>query len=212
MHKVFIIAEAGVNHNGSLELAMKMVDAAYEAGVDAIKFQTFKAEQLVSRFASLARYQIKSKLRVKNQSEMLKKLELSYEDFSKLKKYSDERNIIFLSTPFDYESVDFLMDLVPLYKIASGEITNIPLLQYIAKKNKPIILSTGMSTLEEVKSAVDAIRGVFFEPKDKRFSGLTLLHCTTNYPCDYKAVNLKAMITIKDTFNLAVGYSDHTLG
>ena len=212
---VFIIAEAGVNHNGSLELAKKLVDAAKESGVDAVKFQTFKAENVVSTFAKKAEYQRKTTSAAEPQFKMIKKLELSYESFAKLKEYCDKRNIIFLSTPFDYSSVDFLEKLVPLYKISSGEVTNLPFLKYIAKKGKPLILSTGMSTLGEVEKAINSIlpilnTGHFLS--FAQFPPLTLLHCVSNYPSDFSEVNLKAMLTLKQAFKLPVGYSDHTLG
>jgi len=204
--EVFIIAEAGVNHNGDIHLAHKLVDAAKEAGADAVKFQTFKAENVVSKIAEKAEYQKETTNSEESQYEMIKKLELSFEDFVKIKDYCDKKGIIFLSTPFDYESVDFLKSLVPLYKIGSGEITNLPFLEYIAKKGKPIILSTGMSTLGEVEEAVKTIINV------NSSLPLVLLHCVSNYPAKYEDVNLKAMLTLKEAFKLPVGYSDHTLG
>ena len=204
--KVFIIAEAGVNHNGDIRLAYKLVDAAKEAGADAVKFQTFKAENVVSKIAEKAEYQKETTNSEESQYEMIKKLELSFEDFVKIKDYCDKKGIIFLSTPFDYESVDFLESLVPLYKVGSGEITNLPFLEYIAKKGKPIILSTGMSTLGEVEEAVKTIINVTSSLP------LVLLHCVSNYPAKYEDVNLKAMLTLKEAFELPVGYSDHTLG
>jgi len=218
--KCFIIAEAGVNHNGDLALACKLVDAAVEAGVDAVKFQTFKTENVVSKNTEKAEYQKKTTDTGESQLEMLKKLELPFEDFKKIKKYCDKKGIVFLSTPFDYESVDFLESLVPLYKIGSGEITNLPFLEYIAEKGKPIILSTGMSTLGEVEEAITTIINVnpsFFDtshlsPLTSHASPLTLLHCISNYPAEYEDVNLKAMLTLKEAFKLPVGYSDHTLG
>lgn len=212
---VFIIAEAGVNHNGSLELAKKLVDAAKESGVDAVKFQTFKAENVVSTFAKKAEYQRKTTNIAESQLEMIKKFELSYESFVKLKEYCDKKNIIFLSTPFDYGSVDFLEKLVPLYKIGSGEVTNLPFLKYIAKKGKPLILSTGMSTLGEVEKAINSILPIINTVhflSFAQFPPLTLLHCVSNYPSDFSEVNLKAMLTLKQAFKLPVGYSDHTLG
>ena len=214
MHnRVFIIAEAGVNHNGDLSLAFKLVDKAVEAMIDAVKFQTFKAENLVSKNAERAEYQKKNMPECKeNQFEMLKRLELSFADFRRLKGYCDQKEIMFLSTPFDYESVDFLTNLVPIFKISSGDITNLPFLEYIAKKDKPIILSTGMSTLQEVKQAVKTIQKNQKHPQNFDYSPLTILHCTTNYPCPYEEVNLRAMQTLRDTFHIPVGYSDHTLG
>ena len=204
--KVFIIAEAGVNHNGDIRLAYKLVDAAKEAGADAVKFQTFKAENVVSKIAEKAEYQRETTNFKESQYQMIKKLELSFEDFVKIKDYCDKKGIIFLSTPFDYESVDFLENLVPLYKIGSGEITNLPFLEYIAKKGKPIILSTGMSTFGEVEEAIKTIINL------NSSLLLVLLHCVSNYPAKYEDVNLKAMLTLKEAFKLPVGYSDHTLG
>jgi len=204
--KVFIIAEAGVNHNGDIRFAYKLVDAAKEAGADAVKFQTFKAENVVSKIAEKAEYQKETTNSKESQYEMIKKLELSFEDFVKIKDYCDKKGVIFLSTPFDYESVDFLEGLVPLYKVGSGEITNLPFLEYIAQKGKPIILSTGMSTLGEVEEAVKIITNV--NPS----LPLVLLHCVSNYPAKYEDINLKAMLTLKEAFKLPVGYSDHTLG
>ena len=204
--KVFIIAEAGVNHNGDIRLAYKLVDAAKEAGAGAVKFQTFKAENVVSKIAEKAEYQKETTNSEQSQYEMIKKLELSFEDFVKIKDYCDKKGVIFLSTPFDYESVDFLEGLVPLYKVGSGEITNLPFLEYIAQKGKPIILSTGMSTLGEVEEAVKIITNV--NPS----LPLVLLHCVSNYPAKYEDINLKAMLTLKEAFKLPVGYSDHTLG
>jgi len=206
MKKVFIIAEAGVNHNGSLDMAYRLVDVAKEAGADAIKFQTFKAEKVVSSKAPKAEYQKKATSSDESQLEMIKKLELSFEDFVKLKKYCDKKGIMFLSTPFDHQSIDFLYELVDMYKIPSGEIINYPYLKHITAKNKPIIMSTGMATLGEVEDAINTIRGV--NPKTK----ISLLQCTTNYPTPYEEVNLKAMQTLAVAFKLPVGYSDHTLG
>ena len=213
--KCFIIAEAGVNHSGKLELAKKLVDVAVEARADAVKFQTFKAEKVVSIFTHKAKYQKKTTDAGESQFEMIKKLELSFNDFAKLKEYCDKKDIIFLSTPFDYESVDFLENLVPLYKIGSGEITNLPFLKYIAKKGKPIILSTGMSTVGEVEKAIDIILPVLTPHTSHltpHFPPLTILHCVSNYPADFNEVNLRAMLTLKGVFKLPVGYSDHTLG
>lgn len=206
-NRVFIIAEAGVNHNGKLPLAKKLADRAKEAGCDAVKFQTFKAKNLVSSKANLAAYQKKNRSNgAKNQLELIKELELSFEDFKALKAYCDRKGILFLSTPFDYESVDLLLRLgVPAFKISSGEVNNIPFLQYVAGKRKPVILSTGMSSLAEVKEAARVILGC--GNKD-----LILLHCTTEYPTPFSGVNLKAMDTLRKTFNVLVGYSDHTLG
>jgi len=200
----FIIAEAGVNHNGSLELAKKLVDAAKEAGADAVKFQTFKSEDLVAKDVEMADYQKKNIGKKESQLDMLRKLELSYEDFKELKNYCDKKEIIFLSTPHTRDAADFLDRLVPAFKIGSGDLTNLPFLEKIAGKRKPIILSTGMATLDEVKEAVDII-------KAKGNDQIILLHCTTSYPCDKEEVNLRAMETLKQ-LDFLVGYSDHTLG
>ena len=204
--KVFIIAEAGVNHNGSLDLAYQLIDVAKDAGADAVKFQTFKAENVVSELADKAEYQKKTTGSDKSQLEMIKELEISFNDFIKLKKYCDKKGIMFLSTPFDHQSIDFLHDLVDIYKIPSGEIINYPYLKHIAAKNKPIIMSTGMANLREVEEAINTIRTVNSKAK------ISLLHCTTNYPTPYEEVNLKAMLTLAAVFKLPVGYSDHTLG
>lgn len=204
--RVFIIAEAGVNHNGRLNLAYQLIDVAKDAGADAVKFQTFKTENVVSKLANKAEYQKKTTGSNESQFEMIKKLEISFDDFVKLKKYCDKKEIIFLSTPFDHQSIDFLYDLIDIYKIPSGEIINHPYLKHIAAKNKPIIMSTGMANLGEVEEAINTIRGVNSKAK------ISLLHCTTNYPTPYEEVNLKAMQTLAVAFKLTVGYSDHTLG
>jgi N-acetylneuraminate synthase len=204
--KVFIIAEAGVNHNGSLDLAYQLIDVAKDAGADAVKFQTFKAENVVSKLADKAEYQKKTTGSDKSQLEMIKKLEISFDDFVKLKKYCDKKEIMFLSTPFDHQSIDFLYDLIDIYKIPSGEIINYPYLKHIAAKNKPIIMSTGMANLGEIEEAINTIRSVNSKAK------ISLLHCTTNYPTPYEEVNLKAMQTLVAAFKLPVGYSDHTMG
>jgi len=204
--KVFIIAEAGVNHNGKLKLAYKLVDKAKEAGVDAVKFQTFNPKKLVSKMAKMATYQKKNIGKEKTQQEMLSELSLKKEDFLKIKDYCDKNGIMFLSTPFDEDSADFLEPLVPYFKIGSGEITNLPFLRHIASKRKPIILSTGMSYLGEVETAVNTIKAMNSEIE------LYLLHCTTNYPCPINEVNLKAMHTLREAFKLPIGYSDHTQG
>ncbi|WP_195962669.1 N-acetylneuraminate synthase [Clostridium tyrobutyricum] len=202
---VFIIAEAGVNHNGNIDIAKKLIDAACKAGADAVKFQTFKAENLVTINAPKAEYQ-KETTGTGNQFGMLKKLELSFEDHIYLKQYCDKKSIIFLSTPFDFESVDLLEKIgVEYYKTSSGDLTNIPLLEYIAKLQKPMIVSTGMANLGEVEIAVKAIKK--YMNKD-----LYLLHCTSNYPNMYEDVNLNAMNTLKSAFKVPVGYSDHTVG
>lgn len=201
----FIIAEAGVNHNGDLNLAKKLIDKAKEAGVDAVKFQTFKAENIVTPKAEQAKYQTKNIGKKESQYAMLKRLELPYSAFRNLKKYCDKKEIIFLSTPHSSkEDIDLISELCPAIKVGSGDLTNLPTLEYMAKKQLPIILSTGMATLEEVREAVKAIL-----PINKK---LILLHCTTNYPAQLKEVNLRAMRTIEKEFNLPVGYSDHTQG
>ena len=202
----FIIAEAGVNHNGSVELAKKLIDTAKDAGADAVKFQTFKAENIVVKDAEKAEYQKETTGIGESQYEMIKKLELAEEDFRELADYAKEKDIMFLSSPFDKESVDLLHELdVPAFKVGSGEITNLPLLRYIAKKGKPIILSTGMSTLGEIEEALDVIRSEGVED-------IILLHCVSNYPARIEDVNLRAMETLKQAFKLPVGFSDHTLG
>jgi len=203
--KVFVIAEAGVNHNGDVKKAFEMIEAAVNSGVDAIKFQTFKAEKLVSGIADMASYQKENIGRDISQLQMIRKLELSFDDFVELKAYCDRQGIMFLSTPFDEVSADFLTEMVPMFKIGSGEITNIPFLKRIAQKKKPIILSTGMSSLSEIETALSAM---YCEGA----SDISLLHCTTNYPCPFNEVNLRAMLTIGEAFKLPIGYSDHTLG
>jgi len=205
---VFIIAEAGVNHNGSLEFAKKLVDAAVEAGADAVKFQTFKAENLVSKEAKKAEYQVKNTGNNESQYDMLKKLELGFDEFIELKRYCDEKGIMFLSTPFDFESIEFLDKLgLEIFKIPSGEITNYPYLREIAKLKKRVILSTGMANLCEIEQAVDVI-----EKYGTNRENIIILHANTEYPTPMEDVNLKAMLTIKEAFKVNVGYSDHTLG
>jgi len=201
----FIIAEAGVNHNGKLDLAKKLVDIAVDAGADAVKFQTFKAEDVSTNNADIARYAKKTVGENIKQVPLLKKLSLEYDDFKTIKEYCDKKGIIFLSTPHSFDAVDFLENLVPAYKFGSGDITNIPVLKHAAKKGKPIILGTGMSTLEEVKNAINSI-------KSEGNKQIIALHCTTNYPCQLKEVNLNAMKTMRDKLDCLVGYSDHTQG
>lgn len=202
---VFIIAEAGVNHNGSFDLACRLVDAAKLAGVDCIKFQTFKSENLVSNSAKKAQYQ-KATTGDGSQVDMLKKLELSYSDFTRLKSYCDEVGICFLSTPFDFESINFLNSIdMPFWKIPSGEITNYPYLVALAKTGKPVVMSTGMCELHEIEDAIKVL-------KINGTKSIKLLHCNTEYPTPFEDVNLKAMLTIKEAFGLEVGYSDHTKG
>ena len=202
----FIIAEAGVNHNGSVELAKKLIDAAKDAGANAVKFQTFKAENVVIKNAGKAEYQKETTDRGESQYGMLKKLELTEEDFRELADYAKEKDILLLSSPFDKESVDLLDEMnVPAFKIASGEITNFPLLKHIAKKGKPIILSTGMATLGEVEEALNVIRSEGVED-------VILLQCVSNYTARMEDVNLRAMETLKQAFKIPVGFSDHSLG
>ncbi|MGB2963459.1 MAG: N-acetylneuraminate synthase [Anaerolineales bacterium] len=202
----FIIAEAGVNHNGNLKTAKRLVDAAVSAGANAVKFQTFVAEQVISPIAPQADYQLKNTGKDESQLEMVQRLELSVDDHHQLQSYCQQKNILFLSTPFDQKSVDLLDQLnVPAYKIGSGEITNWPLLEYIAQKGKPIILSTGMSNLSEVEEAVGVLQNT-------GNNQIILMHCVSNYPADPADVNLRAMLTMEKTFQVPVGYSDHTLG
>ena len=206
--KVFIIAEAGVNHNGNLELAKKLVDVAVEAGADAVKFQTFKTEFIVSKFAPKAEYQKKMTDSRESQFDMIKKLELSYRDFEELYSYCKEKKITFMSSPFDIDSARFLKKLgMEIFKIPSGEITNYLLLREIGSYGKEVILSTGMADLGEIEDALDVLieSGT---PREK----ITVLHCNTEYPTPYEDVNLRAMLTIKEAFKVKVGYSDHTLG
>jgi len=200
----FIIAEVGVNHNGDLSLAKKMIDEAKKAGADAIKFQSFKAETLVTKSAEKEKYQ-RTKTK-ESQYEMLKKLELSEKEQKALFSYCQKRKIIFLSTPYGEEDADFLEKLgVPAFKISSSDITHLPLLKHIAKKKLPMIISTGASYLEEVKEAVKAV-------KSQGNNKIILMHCTNIYPAPLEDVNLRAIYTLRKTFNLPIGYSDHTLG
>lgn len=202
---VFIIAEAGVNHNGDIHLAKKLIDAAKQAGADAIKFQAFKTENVITKKAEKAPYQKKATGDAETQFEMIKKLELSPADFKELAVYAKRKEIVFLASAFDIESVDLLDQLeVPLFKVASGEITNYPLLKHIVQKNKPIILSTGMADLSEIQDAVDYIRS-------QGNDNIVLLHCITSYPARTDEANLKVIQTFKQKFSLPVGFSDHTL-
>ena len=202
---VYIIAEAGVNHNGSFDLACKLVDRAKEAGVDCIKFQTFKSENIVSRSADKAEYQKKT-TGEGTQEDMLKKLELSYEEFIKLKNYCDKVGICFLSTPFDLESIDFLNGIdMPFWKIPSGEITNYPYLCTIANTHKPVVMSTGMCDMDEIRAAIKVLC-------ENGATDIKLLHCNTEYPTPFVDVNLSAMLSIREAFGYEVGYSDHTKG
>ena len=207
MPPIFIIAEAGVNHNGDIRLAYRLIDAAKQAGVDAIKFQTFKTEKIVTKNAGTADYQKNNMAGEQSQFDMIKRLELSYDDFRQLQQYCHKIGLCFLSTPDEVDSLDFLVDelQIPIIKIGSGEVNNLRFLKQIAAKNKPMILSTGMSTLAEVETALATLQAVSTAP-------VTLLHCTTNYPCPMDQVNLSALLTLKAAFKTAVGYSDHTLG
>ena len=208
MEKVFIIAEAGVNHNGSAAVARKMIDVAKTAGADAVKFQTFKAEAVISKLAPKAEYQKKTTGEHESQLEMAKKLEFGINVHKELINYCKKKGILFLSTPFDLESIDLLNELgLGIIKIPSGEITNLPYLRKIGGLKKEIILSTGMSDLDEIKEALDVLTkaGTLKE-------NISILHCNTEYPTPMKDVDLLAMLTIRDTFKLKVGYSDHTLG
>ena len=202
---VFIIAEAGVNHNGSYKLACKLVDAAKVAGVDCIKFQTFKSSNLVSNSAQKAEYQ-KVTTGEGSQVDMLKKLELSFQEFLDLKNYCDKVGIRFLSTPFDFDSIEFLNSVdMPFWKIPSGEVTNYPYLVALAKTGKPVVMSTGMCDMTEIGEAINVLR-------ENGTTDIKLLHCNTEYPTPFEDVNLCAMQTIRDVFGLEVGYSDHTKG
>lgn len=206
MGDVVVIAEAGVNHNGDIQLAYKMIDAAKEAGADIIKFQTAKPELVISKFAQKAEYQKNTTGSEESQLEMCKKIHLKFEDYIPLKKYCKKIGIKFLSTPFDLDSIEFLEKLgCDIWKIPSGEITNLPYLIKIAKTGKEIILSTGMCEMDEIQTAIKTLK--------KYGAGkISLLHCTTEYPTPYQDVNLKAMQTMKKEFGLPVGYSDHTQG
>jgi len=206
--KIFIIAEAGVNHNGSIDLAKQMIDVALEAGADAVKFQTFKTENLVSKNAPKADYQKVTTGGSESQFEMIKKLELDETAHKILFTYCREKSIQFLSSPFDLDSIDLLNKLgMEVFKIPSGEITNLPYLRKIGGLNKKVIMSTGMADLKEVEDALDVLTNVGTELKN-----ITVLHCNTEYPTPMEDVNLRAMITIAQAFGVCVGYSDHTLG
>lgn len=232
MGGVYVIAEAGVNHNGSLDVARRLIDVAAAAGADAVKFQTFKAEKLVSRQAAKADYQQRTTNAAESQFEMIRKLELSDDDHLTLQRYCATAGIEFLSTPFDTESLDFLVRrmALPRLKLSSGEITNAPFLLAVGQTGKPVILSTGMSTLEDVEQAVGALAfgylGTGEAPSAAAFARarkspegqvvlrekVSLLHCTTEYPAPFAEVNLRAMETLGSAFGLPVGYSDHTQG
>ena len=206
MSHTLIIAEAGVNHNGKLDLALQLCDAAKEVGADVVKFQTWKTEKIITRTVAQAEYQTENTGKTESQFDMLKRLELSYDDFRKIKEYCDKIGIQFASTADEEESLDFLISLgIPFIKIGSGEITNIPYLRIMGSKKLPIIISSGMSTLAEVDTALAELRNA-------GATDIILLHCTTNYPCPMQDVNLKAILTLKEAFKIPVGYSDHTEG
>lgn len=209
MGKVIIIAEAGVNHNGDIELAKKLIDVAVEAEVDYVKFQTFKAENLVSKSAKKADYQIENTQNTtENQLQMLKKLELSHEHHVELIAYCREKNISFFSTAFDLESLAYLKELgLSMVKIPSGEITNLPYLRKAANLFSKVIISTGMSTMEDIQNALSVFVDAGIQKKN-----IYILHCNTEYPTPMKDVNLLAMLSIKNNFDVEIGYSDHTLG
>lgn len=201
----FVIAEAGVNHNGDIALACQLVDVAASAGADAVKFQTFSAERLATSEAPKAEYQAKTTGEDESQYEMLKRLELSVDAHEILMRRCKERGILFLSTPFDEQSADLLEALgVAAYKTPSGELTNLPYLQHVARKGKPMIVSTGMSRLSDVDDAMTTIRNASGE--------VALLHCVSNYPAEPSTVNLRAMHTLQSAFGVPVGFSDHTAG
>lgn len=203
---VYIIAEAGVNHNGDVKIAKKLCLAAKEAGANAIKFQTWITEKIITKNVKQANYQAKNIGIVQSQFEMLKELELTHDEFRTIKDYCDKIGIQFISTADEEDSLDFLIRLgIPFIKIGSGDVGNISYLRYVGSKKKPVILSTGMSTLMDVELSINAL-------KEGGTREITLLHCTTNYPCPYDNVNLNAMETLRNTFGLQVGYSDHTIG
>ena len=208
MSKVFIIAEAGVNHNGNLALAYKMIDAAASCGCDAVKFQTAVPELVMIKDAPKAVYQKETTGNKESQLEMVKKIHLPLGAYKGLKKYADQKGIMFLSTPFDLVSIDTLVELkLKIFKIPSGEITNLPFLRKIGKLGKKVILSTGMATLPEIDKALRILMAA-----GTKKGNITILHCNTEYPTPFEDVNLRAMLTIRDTFKVKVGYSDHTLG
>lgn len=205
---VFIIAEAGVNHNGSVDLAKQLIDVASDSGANAVKFQTFKAENLVVKNTRKAEYQKQATNASESQFNMIKRLELDVETHKELIAYCQEKNIIFLSTPFDHDSINLLNDLnLQIFKIPSGEITNLPYLRHIGKLNKEVILSTGMSNLQEVEDALTVLISAGTQKNN-----ITVLHANTMYPTPMGDVNLNAMLTIQKELGVAVGYSDHTLG
>lgn len=201
-----IIAEAGVNHNGRLGLALELCKTAKEVGADVVKFQTWKTEKIITRTVAQAEYQAENTGKKESQFDMLKKLELSYDDFTKIKEYCDKIGIQFASTADEEESFDFLVKLgIPFVKISSGEVTNIPFLRKMGASKLPIIISSGMSNISDIDIALRTL-------KESGATDITLLHCTTNYPCPMEEVNLKAMLTLSNAFKIPIGYSDHTKG
>jgi N,N'-diacetyllegionaminate synthase len=208
MTRVFIIAEAGVNHNGSVEIAKKLIDVAVQSGADAVKFQTFKTENVISKYAQKAEYQKATTDVNESQFEMVKKLELDVKMHKELMTYCKQKNIMFLSTPFDHDSIELLNELgLEIFKVPSGEITNLPYLRHIGKLNKKVILSTGMADIGEIEDALDVLIS-----SGTAKENIVVLHCNTEYPTPMEDVNLRAMITIGRTFDVPYGYSDHTLG
>lgn len=206
MSRVFIIAEAGVNHNGNIEIAKKLVDVAVLAGADAVKFQTFRAENLVCKNARKAKYQLETTEKAESQFDMLKRLELTPDMHQQLISYCKSKQIMFLSTPFDIESLNYLVQCgIDMIKIPSGEITNYPYLAKVGRTGKKVILSSGMCFLEEIEKAVAVLR-------DNGSEDITVLHCNTEYPTPYRDVNLRAMLQIQNELGVSVGYSDHTAG
>lgn len=205
-NKCLIIAEAGVNHNGDVNLALKLCDAAKAAGADVVKFQTWKTEDIITKNVAQAKYQTENTGVSESQFDMLKKLELTHEEFRRVKEHCDSLGITFASTADEAKSLDFLVSLgIPFIKIGSGEIGNISYLRYMGSKKLPVILSTGMSSLADIDISLQAL-------EEGGATDITLLHCTTSYPCAFENVNLNAMSTIHEAFKLPVGYSDHTLG
>ncbi len=207
-HHTLIIAEAGVNHNGDIELAKRLIDVSAEAGADLVKFQTFAADRIVTSLAPKAEYQTRTTESFESQSEMLKKLEMSLEMHKILFRYCQARSVVFFSTAFDIPSINLLAKLgAKRFKIPSGEITNLPYLSHVGAFKKPIILSTGMANLGEIEAALEVL-----ETAGTRRDLITVLHCNTDYPTPIADVNLRAMCSIRDAFGVAVGYSDHTMG
>jgi N,N'-diacetyllegionaminate synthase len=201
----FIIAEAGVNHNGDIKLAIKLIDEAKSAGADAVKFQTFKSKGVTTAATGITEYQRKNMGRNGSQLRMLQDLELDYSAFSKLKEHCEEKGIIFLSTPHSFDAIDFLDPLVPAHKMGSGDLTNIPAIAKVAEKGKPILLSTGMATVDEIEEAIAAIRA-------RGNDQIILLQCVTNYPSSLGDQNLKTIQVMRNEFNVLTGFSDHTIG